>query len=133
VIVDCGGGQIKAVEVPRFITLDGQLQALPPAHPVLGLARPLAKGSMLARSRHGTDGQGRRILQDNGISALPLPVAREHQRKQGSEFDTVPSDGLHKLTIRPQRRELVARIRLDVKVHFGLVRQSPPSPPRPRW
>ena len=40
VTIHGGGGQSKPAEPLRLITLHMQLEAIPPAHPVLGLARP---------------------------------------------------------------------------------------------
>ena len=52
-IIDRGRGQLKAAESPGFVTLDIQLKAVPPPHTVLGFVRPLPKGAVLARARHG--------------------------------------------------------------------------------
>jgi len=79
-VIDRGRGEIKGAEAPCVITLHVQLQALPPAHAVLGFARPGPKGAVLNRPRDVTNRQGGRILQDNGIRPLGLAITLEPQR-----------------------------------------------------
>lgn len=74
-IIDRGRGQIKPAEPPRLIALDVELEAIPPPHAVLGLARPGAKGSVLTDTSDVTDRNRGGVLQDDGIEALGLAVA----------------------------------------------------------
>ena len=55
-----GRGQIKAAQPPGFVTLDMQLEAIPPPHPVLRFAGPVAKRPVLAHPRDVADGDALR-------------------------------------------------------------------------
>src|SRR5262245_46820787 len=48
-IIDRGRSQLKAAESSCLIALDVEFKAEPPAHPVLGFARPVAKRAVLPR------------------------------------------------------------------------------------
>ena len=50
---------------------------------------------MLASPSHVADGDRGGVLQPDGIRALGLAIAVEHQRQEGPEFDTVPIRRLH--------------------------------------
>jgi hypothetical protein len=98
------------------------IKAVPSAHSVLGLARPGAKGAMLAFPRERTHLNRCRVLQDDGIGTLGVAIAMEHQSQEGSQLYAIPIRGFHKFAVRSQRRELLTMIPLDMPVHFGLVR-----------
>jgi len=128
-IIDRGRGEIERTKAPRFVTLHVELQALPPAHAILRLARPVAKGAMLSGPRDMADGNGGPVLQDHGIAALGVAITMQDQREQGTEFDTVPIGHVDKFTVGSQRRELLSMIPPHVKIHLGFVLESAPRTP----
>ena len=128
-IIDRGRGEIERTKAPRFVTLHVELQALPPAHAILRLARPVAKSAMLSGPRDMADGNGGPVLQDHGIAALGVAITMQDQREQGTEFDTVPIGHVDKFTVGSQRRELLSMIPPHVKIHLGFVLESAPRTP----
>jgi|GEM_PF-4810907 len=128
-IIHGGGGEIKPTQPPGFVTLHVELKAIPPAHAVFGLPRPVAKGPMLPFPRNVTDRNRGGVLQHDGIRPLRVAIAMKHQGQECPQLDTLPVRGLNKLAVRAQRGELLAMIGLNMKIHFGLVRQAAPRPP----
>ena len=79
-VIDRGSSEIERTQAPGFVTLHMQLKAIPPAHAVLGLARPVSKGAVLSAPRDMAHGNGGRVLQDNGIRPLGKAITMEQQR-----------------------------------------------------
>jgi hypothetical protein len=78
-IINRSGGEIKAAQAARLITLHVQLEAVPPAHTVFRFTRPGARRAVLAGARHVTHSHRSRLLQDDGISPVGVPIAMERQ------------------------------------------------------
>jgi hypothetical protein len=83
--------------------------------------RPLTKRAVLAGPGDVADGNRHRILQNNAIGPLGLPITMEYQRQQGPQFHDVARCRLDKLTVHPWRRELLPMIRLEVKIERRLI------------
>ena len=79
-IIDRSGGQIKAAGPSRLITLHVEFEAIPPAQVGLRFVRSLTEGAVLARPRHVTHRQRRRVLLHDGIVPPRLPIAMAPQR-----------------------------------------------------
>ena len=87
------------------------------------------KRAVLAGPRDVADGNGCRVLLDNGRGTLGLAIAMEKKRKQSPQLDTVPIRGLNKFAVRTQGWELSPMIALQIEVQRRFIFASLPCPP----
>src|SRR5262249_55047893 len=113
----------------RLTSLHMDLKPVPPSHASHGLPSPIPKGPMLTDTGNMTHGNGRGILQHDGIIPLGLPITIEPQGEQSAQLNPVAIGGVPELTLSPQGGEFLAMIRLEVEVEFGLVAEATPCPP----